>query len=209
MALIVLVCTRPVCAAEASRGVQAGGPDTVHLQLRVFEGSDDITREARLLVYPRGQRTGDLKMTLGPDQAFEADVVPGFYDIQIVKERKGQVLGIRWIEQVLVQRYPDEYGRHLQVLNLNSEFGALQIRPSPAEAAAARGWSASVHPAGDTTRELGKARPIGDDLLVVLPAGRYDIRVNLGDRTTTWIRDVDIPGDRTRLKTWSAAAAAP
>ena len=182
---------------------------TVLLQLRVFAGPEDITKESRLLLFPRGQRTGEIPTTLGADQAFEATVAPGFYDIQTIHERKGQVAGIRWVEHVLVQRYPDEYGRHLQVLNLNAEFGALQIRPAPNEAAATRGWTATAHPPGDAVREVAKARPVGSDLIMVLPAGRYDIRVSLGDRSTTWMRDVDIPADRTRLKTWSAAGATP
>lgn len=180
----------------------------VRLQLRVFEGGEDITREARLLLYPRGQRTNEIATALGADQAFETDVEPGFYDVQVIKERRGQVQGIRWVEQILVQRYPDEYGRHLQVLNLNPSFGALQIRPAPGEASAVRGWSAVALPAGDTSREVAKARPIGDDLLIVLPAGRYDIRVNLSDRAA-WFKEVDVPGDRTRLKTWSARTVTP
>lgn len=181
----------------------------VRLQLRIFEGAEDITREARLLLYPRGQRTSEIATTLGGDQAYETDVEPGFYDVQVVKERRGQVLGVRWVEQILVQRYPDEYGRHLQVLNLNPAFGALQIRPAPAEVGAARGWSAVAVAPGDAAREVAKARPIGDDLLIVLPAGKYDVRVSLGDRSTTWLRDVDVPGDRTRLKTWTAKTATP
>ena len=62
---------------------------------------------------------------------------------------------------------------------------------------------------GDAAREVAKARPIGDDLLIVMPAGKYDVRVSLGDRSTSWLREIDIPGDRTRLKTWTAKAATP
>jgi hypothetical protein len=85
----------------------------------------------------------------------------------------------------------------------------LQIRPAPAETTAARGWTAVAVAPGDNARELAKARTIGDDLLIVLPAGRYDIRVNLGDGTTSWLREVEIPGDRTRLKTWTAKSPTP
>lgn len=197
--------------AAAKPDVQAAStPATkVKLQLRIFEGAEDITREARVQLYPRGQRTNEIATALGADQAYETDVEPGFYDVQVIKEQRGQVLGIRWVEQILVQRYPDEYGRHLQVLNLNPEFGALQIRPAPAEVAASRGWSAVAVVPGDAARELSRARPIGDDLLIVMPAGKYDIKVSLGDRSTSWLREVDIPGDRTRLKTWSAKPATP
>jgi hypothetical protein len=206
-----LIPGRMAAAAQppaSAPGAQTVEPNRVRLQLRVFEGGEDITADARLLLYPRGQRTGNIALALGPgpDQAFEADVDTGFYDVQVIRERRGQVLGIRWIENLLVQRYPDEYGRHLQVLNLNPEFGALQIRPAPAEVAATRGWSAVALAAGDTARELGKARPVGDDLLLVLPAGRYDIRVTLGDRSLSSFREIEIPADRTRLKTWAKTA---
>ena len=121
---------------------------------------------------------------------------PGFYDIQTIHERKGQVAGIRWVEHVLVQRYPDEYGRHLQVLNLNAEFGALQIRPAPNEV----GRGARLDRDRASARRRGPRGGQGaagrNDLIMVLPAGRYDIRVSLGDRSTTWIRDVDIPADQ-------------
>lgn len=205
--LLLAVCLAAITWTNPR--AQAQDANKVRLQLRVFEGGEDISREARLQLYARGQRQNEIPTTLGGDQAFETEVEPGFYDVQIVKERRGQVLGIRWVEQILVQRYPDEYGRHLQVLNLNPEFGALQIRPAPSETAAARGWTAVAVAPGDNGREVSKARPIGEDLLLVVPAGRYDIRLNLGDRSTSWLREVDVPGDRTRLKTWTAKSATP
>jgi hypothetical protein len=198
--------TATVRANEPAPRAQTVELNRVRLQLRVFEGSEDITADARLLLYPRGQRTGNIALTPGPDQALEADVDTGFYDVQVIRERRGQVLGIRWIENLLVQRYPDEYGRHLHVLNLNPDFGALQIRPTPTEVGAARGWSAVALASGEAAREVGKARPVGDDLLLVLPAGRYDVRLTLGDRSTTSFREIEIPADRTRLKTWSKTA---
>jgi hypothetical protein len=213
--VLITIVALVLCTAMHSAASRLGAQETpaqagkVRLQLRIFEGGEDITREARLQLYPRGQRTSEIATTLGPDQAYETDVEPGFYDVQLIKERRGQVLGVRWVEQILVQRYPDEYGRHLQVLNLNPEFGALQIRPAPGDVASSKGWSAVAVAPGDAARELAKARPIGDDLLIVMPAGKYDVRVSLGDRSTSWLREVDIPGDRTRLKTWTAKAATP
>jgi len=205
-----LVCLAPLAPSGAAKlRAQPAEDTTVRLQLRVFDGSEDVTKEARLTLYPRGQRTGDIPLTLGADAAYEATVAPGFYDVQAIRERRGRVVGIRWVEQVLVQRYPDEYGRHLHVLNLNAAYGALQIRPAPGDATAPRGWSAVAHPPGDATKEVGKAHQAGEDLLLVLPAGHYDIRLTLPDRTTAWMRDVEIPVDRTRLKTWSATNPNP
>lgn len=179
--------------------------DSVTLQLRVFHASEDVTKETKLAVYPRGQRTGQIAMTLSPAQAYEATVPTGFYDIQVVRERRGQVVGIRWVEQLLVQRYPDEYGRNLHVLNFDANYGALQIRPAPDEAVTAKGWTAGAYPAGDATREVAKGHAAGEDLVIAVPAGRYDVRINLPGREASWLRDIDVPVDRTRLKTWSAA----
>jgi hypothetical protein len=209
-AIVVLSFAAATSGSAGTRGLrQAADAPTVRLQLRVFDAAEDVTKETKLMLYPRGQRTGEIGLTLGPDHAYEATVATGFYDVQAIRERRGQVVGIRWVEQVLVQRYPDEYGRHLHVLNLNPAYGALQIRPAPTDAAAAKGWSAVAYPAGDTVREVGKGHPAGEDLVLALPGGRYDVRVTLADRSTAWIRDIDIPVDRTRLKTWSAATPNP
>jgi hypothetical protein len=180
---------------------EVDGP--ILLQLRVYNGTDEVTPGSRLHLYPVGQRTSPIPLNLGPDRVYEARVAPGFYDVQAVQEDQGRVSAIRWFEQMLVQRYPDEYGRHLQVVNFRTDFGALQIRPQPGTGGAARGWSATLHPAGDETRELGKARQFGEDLIVIAAAGRYDVRVTLADRSTHWLRDVEIPADGTRLKTWT------
>ncbi len=171
----------------------------------MFNGPDEVTPEAKLQLFPRGERTKPIPIAIGADKAFEARVAPGFYDVQAVREQEGgRIGGIRWIEQLLVQRYPDEYGRHLQVLNFRPDFGALQLRLSPESGAAARGWSGALFAPGDEAREVARARPVGDDLLVVVAAGRYDVRISLPDKTVHWLRDVEIPADATRLKTWPA-----
>ena len=120
----------------------AGDPATVRLELRIFDGPDDVTAETRVRLFPRGQRTNDLPTTSAPGQAITATVPVGFYDAQAIREKRGEVAGLRWAEQLLVQRYPDEYGRHLEVINFKPGYGALQIRPAPDAAAAAKGWTA-------------------------------------------------------------------
>ena len=112
--------------------IPPGGPN-VRLQVRVFDGVDDVTRETRVRLYPAGRRGTPIRLTLGPDRAYEADVPVGLYDVQAVRMRAGSVAGVRWVERMLVQKYPDEYGRHLQVINLRDGFGALQIRPDGSE----------------------------------------------------------------------------
>ena len=50
------------------------------------------------------------------------------YDAQIIREREGRVLNIRWAERLIVMPYPDEAGRHLEVINFQNGFGALEVR---------------------------------------------------------------------------------
>src|SRR5215203_498877 len=64
--------------------IPPGGPN-VRLQLRVFDGVTDVTRETRVRLYPAGRRTASITLTLGPDRAYEADVAVGLYDVQAVR----------------------------------------------------------------------------------------------------------------------------
>jgi hypothetical protein len=197
----------PQPAAQAP-APPAGEQPTVRLEVRVFDGSDDVTHESHVKLYPKGQRTTDIPMTTaGAGQPTTAMVPVGFYDAQAIRERRGEAPSIRWAQQWLVQRYPDEYGRHLEVINYKGGYGALQVRPAPSEAAAAKGWNGVAYAAGDQSKEIGKSIASADDLLFALPSGRYDIKVQLADKSTQWLRDIDVPADRTRLKTWSAASA--
>jgi hypothetical protein len=182
---------------------------TVRLEVRVFDGTEDVTADSRVKLFPKGQRSSDIPMMPASGSEPASATVPvGFYDAQAIREKKGsQTPSIRWAQQWLVQRYPDEYGRHLEVINFQSGFGALQVRPGPTEAASAKGWTGVAYAAGDQNKEVSKATQAGDDLLFALPSGRYDIKLTLADKSVQWIRDIDVPADRTRLKTWSAASS--
>jgi hypothetical protein len=187
--------------------VDSGPP--LRLELHVFDGTAAVTSEVKLHLYPRGQRTSanEIQVAPGSGGGLNASVPAGYYDAQAIRERRGQVIDLRWAEQLLVQRYPDEYGRHLEMINFKPGYGGLQIRPAPSDAAAAKGWAAVAYVAGsDPAKEAGKAVPAGEDLLFALPGGRYDVKLTLGDKSTQWIRDIEVPSDRTRLKTWSAAS---
>jgi hypothetical protein len=205
--------TAPVQTPPPTGGVPAAPAapadlPTIRLEIRVFDGPDDVTHESHVKLFPKGQRSKDLPMTTaGAGQPTTAIVPVGFYDAQAIRERRGEAPNIRWAQQWLVQRYPDEYGRHLEVINYKSGYGALQIRPAPSETAAAKGWSGVAYAAGDPSKEVGKSTSSADDLLFALPSGRYDIKVTLADKSTQWLRDIDVPADRTRLKTWSAASS--
>jgi hypothetical protein len=183
--------------------------NTVKLELRVFDGSDEVTGECRVRLFPRGQRANDLPTTAMPGQAITATIPVGFYDAQAIREKKEQVVGLRWAEQLLVQRYPDEYGRHLEVINFKPGYGALQIRPAPESATAAKGWTGVAYQTGDATREVAKAVVGSDDLIFALAGGTYDIKLTMADKSTQWMREVEVPSDRTRLKTWTSGTPSP
>jgi hypothetical protein len=191
--------TAPSAAAQPVT-IPPGGPN-VRLQLRVFDGVNEVTRETRVRLYPAGRRGTPIRLTLGPDRAYEADVPVGLYDVQAIRSRSESIAGVRWVERMLVQKYPDEPGRHLQVVHMREGFGALQIRPE-GTAASPQGWTAVATPPGTPATEVGRARALGPDLLLVVPAGTYDVKVVLPGVEPAWITGLDIPDARTRLKTW-------
>jgi hypothetical protein len=200
----------PTSSAQQPAPVPSAELPTIRLEVRVFDGGEDVTHQTKVKLYQKGQRSSDIPMTASstPGQPTTAMVPVGFYDAQAIRERaRGEAPNIHWALQWLVQRYPDEYGRHLEVINFKSGYGALQVRPAPSEAASAKGWSGIAYQAGDATKELAKSVSSGDDLLFALPSGRYDIKVTLADKSTQWLRDIDVPADRTRLKTWSYASS--
>ena len=123
------------------------------------------------------------------------------YDVQALRTRGSGIVSIKWVERLAVVHYPDEGGRHLEVINFQPGYGALELRATggrlePAEVA--------IFMTGD--RSMAVARPIAGDgyVLVVARAGRYDVRVQhaapgaVGD--THWLLAVDVPAGRTRLK---------
>ena len=208
----VLLAAAPAAARQAPAAAPAAAPATpavdippggpsVRLQLRVFDGMSDVTRDIRVRLYPAGRRGAPLKLTLSPDRAYEADVPIGLYDVQAVRMRGGSVAVVRWVEHMLVQQYPDEYGRHLQVINLRDGFGALQIRPDRPDAGPA-GWSAVATPPG-VAGHRGRQGPCArTDLLLVVPAGTYDVKVRPSQRAAGVAHRHRHPRRPDRLKTW-------
>jgi hypothetical protein len=185
--------------ALAAQNAQAPVPKDeapVALQVRIFDGTDEVTANAKLNVYPAGDRTTPLEPTTMPAKGAVFNVKPGFYDVQVIRQEDGRVLSVRWTERLLVIHYPDEAGVHLQVINFKPGFGALQIMPPPG---AAPGWSASAYPAGEREQTAGRPFTGSGYTLFVLPAGRYDVELRDGDRVS-WLTEVDVPLDRTRLK---------
>lgn len=166
----------------------------IFLEIRVFDGIEEVTRSSRVTVHRAGDRTEPIAQFATGSARLETEVAPGIYDVQAIHEDAGRVLNIRWAERLVVMPYPDEDGRHLEVLNLKSGFGALQVR--------GKGLSSppvvAVYPAGARDKEAG-TRIVGRDYaLFVLPVGKYDVQTRATDRSS-WYSGIDVPPDRTRL----------
>jgi hypothetical protein len=171
----------------------------VTTEFRVFDGWHEVTAQARLRVMPSGER--DKAVTVEPRRKLVAALAPGIYDAQAFHTRQGSVIGIKWAERLVVMHYPDEGGRHLEVINVKSGFGALQLRAAKRPISA---YEVAVFASGERERPAGRQVAAEDYLLFVLRAGRYDIRVQHAGTTNPedirWFLDVEVPADRTRLK---------
>jgi hypothetical protein len=171
----------------------------VTAEFRVFAGQEEITATTRLRVMPTGKRERVTAVAQGPHPS--ATLAPGIYDVQAFRMRQDAVVGIRWAERLVVMQYPDEGGRHLEVINFEPNFGALQLRAAHGEM---RAYEVAAFPAGDRTTPSGSPVRGSDYVLFVLPAGQYDIRVRHAAapdaEDTHWLLDVEVPADRTRMK---------
>lgn len=198
-----MVRTRLALAAAvlplALHARQPPAESAVRAEFRIFDGMEEITASTRLRVMPAGRR--DPVNTVEGDRPSVA-LPPGIYDVQALKLKHGSIAAIRWAERLVIMHYPDEAGRHLEVINFQPGFGALQIR---AGRGAIDAYEVAVFPRGD--RGAAARTPLEGEgyRLFVLRAGRYDIRVRhaAGDtdaRDAHWYLDVEVPADRTRLK---------
>lgn len=167
---------------------QTPAPGTIALQIRVFDGPDEVTAQSRIAVF----KTGD-RQTPIPETAGAFTVAPGFYDAQIIREQDGRVAGIRWAEKLVVMAYPDEAGRHLEVVNLQAGYGALEVRGS-----AGLVPDAAIFAKGAHDHEVAR-RVDGDGFaLFIVPGGVYDVRVRSNGQES-WHLAVEVPADRTRF----------
>jgi hypothetical protein len=171
-------------------------PESLALEMRVFAGAEEVTSETRISIHRAGERADPVAQAQAGNGQHVFAVPPGIYDAQVVRERNGRVLSIRWAERLVVMPYPDEGGRHLEVVNFTSGYGALQVRST----AAGKVPELAIYAAGERSRPA--ATPIvganGQYALFVVPAGRYDVQVRNTARPS-WHADIDVPRDRTRL----------
>jgi len=164
------------------------------VELRIFNGATEVTSSTRVTLHRAGERTAPVAQ-IGPREGrIEIDVPAGIYDAQAILEREGRVISIRWAERLVVMPYPDEAGRHLEVVNFQNGFGALQLRWKESDAPA----EAVVYAAGMRDTEAGVRLAGPGYALFVLPAGRYDVQTRTGDRPA-WHTGIEVPLNRTRL----------
>lgn len=163
------------------------------LELRVFNGTDEVTAETRATVHRAGDRGEPLMLASSTAGRVEIRLAPGIYDVQAIHERDGRVLNIRWANRLVVMPYPDEPGHHLEVINFRNGFGALQIR-------AVGGGQPDVTLYAPGKRDKPAAAPLtrSSYLLFIVRAGSYDLLAR-GPARAVWHPSVDVPLDRTRL----------
>lgn len=169
------------------------GSSALLLELRVFNGPVEVTANTRITIHRAGDRAKPLLQTTGREGGIELQVPEGIYDVQAIEERDGRVVNIQWAHRLVVMSYPDEMGRHLEVLNFESGFGALQVRTQGGELP-----EVALQSGGGRDRAAGAPLKGAGYTLFVVPAGSYDVTIRRGDRTTRHT-DVEVPRDRTRL----------
>lgn len=190
-------CILAVCLFGASQSAaQTTGP--VELVVRVFDGLQEITGECDVAVYPTGMRDTIHAPDSHRDSGHHVEVEPGFYDVQVSWRGAAGGVAIEWVRHLPVFWYPDDGPYHLEIVNVQSNFGALIVRPPTDRAATPRRWHVSAFLDG----ALGRAgfEPVGGTQrhLFILPAGRYDVVARQG-ATERQLGDIDIPAGRTRL----------
>jgi hypothetical protein len=163
------------------------------LELRVFNGPLEVSANTRITVHRAGDRGEPVAVSAGGAAGAEFEVPEGIYDVQAIEERDGTVVNIQWANRLVVMPYPDEGGRHLEVLNFKPGFGALQVRargePSP---------NVVLHVGAGRDKEAAKPSKGQGYVLFVVPAGSYDVSITQGERTVKHT-GVEVPRDRTRL----------
>jgi len=179
--------------AFAAQDPAAGPGKQLTLELRMFNGTEEVTAQTRATVHRAGDRGDPLVHANPADGRIQLPLPAGIYDVQAIHERDGRVLNIRWANRLVLMPYPDEPGHHLEVINFRNGFGALQIR----EPGGGRPDVAIYEP-GKRNKPAVAAVLTPTYVLFVVQAGSYDL-LSRASGTSTWHPGVDVPLDRTRL----------
>lgn len=171
--------------------------ETIRTEFRVFDGVTEVSAETRLRVRPTGSTETGRVIEGG---ALAADLPAGIYDVQAVRQQAGQVVSVRWAERLVVMAYPDEGGRHLEVINFANEHGALQLRWPEGQAPDPAAVVVTVTRGGESRPTPARAIHGTGYALLVLPAGTYDVHIARAGREPVLLSGIEVPPDRTRMK---------
>ena len=190
-----LVASLITTAAPSPQSAQSTTP--IRTEFRVFDGAREVTTQTRLRVRPSGS-SEDGRVVDGGELRLE--LPPGIYDVQAVRQESGQVVGIRWAERLVVMPYPDEGGRHLEVINFTNSYGALQLRWPDGQAPDPAGVAVTVSKSGEARPVPARVITGLGYLLLVLPADTYDVRITRTGQDPIVLSGIEVPADRTRMK---------
>ena len=183
--------------ALLSMGMQA--PSPLALDVRVFRGATEVTRDTNVTVFPAGARSNGRPAPLVATGERRLPLTAGQYDLQLVQHQDGKVSGIAWTTLRLVVAYPGASGRHLEVLNFDKNWGALQIRKDEPRPSLPVTWSARLLRKDGTEAALAVA---GDGYQVlVAPAGRYDVAIDQPG-VPARMQDVEVKANLTYVRTF-------
>jgi hypothetical protein len=193
--VVALVSSLVTIVAAASPNAQPGA--AIRTEFRVFDGAREVSADTRLRVRPSGS-SDEGRVVEGSE--LRLDLPPGIYDVQAVRQESGQVVGIRWAERLVIMPYPDEGGRHLEVINFTNSFGALQLRWPDGRAPDPAGIAVTVSKSGEPRPTPARVITGLGYLLLVLPADTYDVRITRPGQDAILLSGVEVPTDRTRMK---------
>lgn len=185
--------TMPALLVLVLIAVAAAQAPPLTLEIRAFNGADEVTPQTRLTVHRAGDRTESLPHARSGDGRVALQVPAGIYDVQAIHEREGRVVNIRWANRLVVMAYPDEAGHHLEVINFKNGFGALQVRGKPGAA-----FETAIYAAGKRDKPAAAPLVTPGYTLFIVQAGMYDLQVRSGGKAT-WMTNLEVPLDRTRL----------
>jgi hypothetical protein len=180
---------------SSSTGRAAGA--SIRAEFRVFDGTSEVSGVTRLRVRLSGSTETGIVVE-GSDLAL--DLKAGIYDVQAIRQESGHLVSVRWAEHLVIMAYPDEAGRHLEVINFSNQFGALQLKWSGGRMPDPAGVTVTVSKPGDSHPSAAHPLRGAGYLLLVLPAGTYDVHVAQPGRPDVTLSAMELPPDRTRMK---------
>lgn len=177
---------------------------SVRLDVRAFDGTTEVSSRVRLAVYPAGRHERPVATAAAGRTVPGVVVEPGEYDVQVVWERPDGASRLVWAEELSVLRYPDEPSRHLEVVNFDPSYGALEVVVPDGVARRSReGEGGATLRASEAGPGTPASAPLAGEgyLLFVVRGGRYDLEVDIkgSPPKRRTVADIEVPSGRTRL----------